>query len=303
MKVKISARYYIDEESQRLAELKITTVIESIFNQLKNALAIEKLDTIFVPENYHDELHSFQTSIGQNKYSTRNRHSEAIGQMLTSVKDGIKEYYIYFNKQYALALAAGNLTDDIDKVFRQKYEDAVHFLIHELAHIDEEEIFDEVESKNFRSRVAESSYYWRLSRDLWREYYASRVSAELFAVTNQDITLLLKSWKYIETEVIRVRTSYNSQILSLDDFEGKLYESTRFILISFIYFIAIYSASNCFNVLGFMNQISGVPSLYLSGIIEPMANELNDLYNEFGKRKSLGFSNLEVLVRKYINHF
>ena len=302
--IKITAQFIENESNQKNIEIGIKTVIASIISELKDKLILENLELVYVPNEYHQELHNFQREHGLNEYSTRNELSEGLAQMITYKIEDKEKHCVFFDKRLALALGLYFVRDQFSEDTTDLYNDSVHYFIHELAHINELEVhkitgFTSDEHSDKTPRIFNG-----LARDLWREYYANRLSSEIFKVNNPIIGKILDDWAKVEKKVLIFRKSYNFREMSLDEFQERTYNHLRFVLIQFIYYISILDAENSEYSIQSLIELNHCYSLKLFQIWESLNQELKHLYNGFGKwDKNENYLNIESILVEYFTLF
>jgi len=269
---------------------QLNFLIPSIDNAMKGAIIqladleephidISKLNTVHIPEDYQNELFSFQQKIGHTKFVTNNEIAKGAAQVINVKKtdcttDDLIGYHIFMDKCIPMILLLSeyslNTKNGIqlsDKEIDQLKEDKLDYLIrvrHELAHIEDlsnQELLLWI-PKMYQDYSVKGQLRCQ-ALHLWREFYACQRSifnhnAKLLA---QNLDELIINLEKAEREICELRWEYNKQSITLESFIKGLFD---YIYTAYVY--CCYSAGHLDIIYdGFFERhpINNTPSRFL----------------------------------------
>ncbi|MDD5716224.1 MAG: hypothetical protein PHW64_00345 [Sulfuricurvum sp.] len=191
---------------------EISAFIYTIFEEIKKltSMRLEMLERIVLSDNPDRELEYLSRFTSGNQITrTKNNHAEAVAKIIHILKDDGK---------YDAILV---LTDQYLDVYRNYPEAAIHLFHHELCHIHEFSLTDEV-LYHFNRKNIEliDQNFLPLATMAWSEYFANRMSSstvgeenikwcvEVFSGYLSNVQQDILEWKYL----------YRIHQISLDEF-------------------------------------------------------------------------------------
>jgi len=182
-------------------------MLNYVVEQLSGELILDDLISIVIPENYKQELFEFQKQnnipVGYTEDDMAIGHAMA----LTVKRNNESKKIIFVSKLIIFALVDENvlneLAEDIQKQIVGQRQFAINLIHHELAHVQEFTLLKgnfsmgkidntDILTKNLR----------QLSRTVWTEYYACRVSCMTCPNIVGDIDNLVEQTKEFEEQIV-----------------------------------------------------------------------------------------------------
>ena len=253
MEIIISAKHYKNEGDEPEQEIKEQTLlvhkdfILQVIPIIAKDLDISNLKSIIIPENFKEELSSFQKENNLPVEMTDNEHGVCKGKTM-NLKDGSESAVIFLDKECLLYYAADNIIQKIpygEEIIATVYRARsfwVNTLHHELCHVDERNKRKSISwLQNRRIDPAEPfDRYLDLAMILFEEYYACRKSSGTHFILGLDTNNLVDEVRIIESEIFAKRTAYNDGKISLESFFQFFVSYSRLLLTRVAYALGNY---------------------------------------------------------------
>lgn len=253
MEIIITAKYYKNEDNEPEQEIKeqFLSVHKDFISQVIPIIAkdlnISNLKSVIIPENFKEELSSFQKENDLPVEMTDNEHGVCKGKTM-NLKDGSGSAVVFLDKECLLCFIADNIIQKIpygEDVIAATYRMRsfwVNTLHHELCHMDERNKRDSISwlQNRWINPAEPFDHYLNLSMILFEEYYACRKSSGTHFILGLDTKNLVDEVKKIESELYTKRAAYNNRKLSLDKFYNYFVTYSRLLLTRVAYALGNY---------------------------------------------------------------
>lgn len=318
MNIIFNAKTISDESGSKLRELSEEEInlysnnLESIVNQLLSISNIEMNNTydIIVTEDFDKEVKEFQKQQGTIIGYTDFDMGKAYAKVIDFKIDGVKKIKVFLNKILIFYLVSDDvvlgLSDEEKDNFIDMRDFVIHNIHHELMHV-----YDEFNDNGKYEYFANQSNTLPVEKLLmsnsivvWKEYYASRMSASTF---NKDFTEeVVDLIGYVDDVEIKIKNAINQYRfhgnidLLLDDVSNRIITILNFT--SYL-FGRLYKFKNHDEILEIIENVKiGLKDTFIYTIWVEMFVELNVLFNKYSNWEIEDFCNFKSMVLKAYNN-
>lgn len=314
MNILFNAKTISEENNKELSEEEKNTYrnnLESVVNQLLNISNIEINETydIVVPEDFDMEIKEFQKQQGTIIGYTDFDMGKAYAKVMDYKINGVIKIKVFLNKIIIFYLVPDDsismLKDEVKNEIIDMRDFFIHTIHHEMMHV-----YDEFNAKGKYEDI--SSKYSALPVDkliinnsivVWKEYYASRMSAATF---NKDFAKeIIDLIGYIKDVEIKIKDAISQYRFHADI--DLLFNEVSMRVITILNFTSylfgrLYKFKNYDVILDLVEKIKiQLKDTFIYDIWTEMFIELNLLFNQYLNWETEDFYNLRNIILKTYN--